>query len=169
MSLIRYAAAVVCFFLMTATGAQDKKPENKLPDPVLKALEKATALEVYSINGEKRDKDGWHGWKLLGQKTVKKAADRRAVAAALKKGIEDGKNGARCFIPRHGVRATHEGTTYDLVICFECNWVYIYTDASDKPTVLVTTDAAEKVLNKLLTDAKVPLAKPANVKENDRP
>lgn len=146
--------------LLGAAVADDRPPENKLPAPVVAALEKPEELELYSLNGDTDDPGGWHGAKVLGKTTVTAAADRKALASALKKGVEEGKDGARCFIPRHGVRVSHAGKSYDLLICFECHWLYVYADGSDKPLVLTTSDGPQKVLNKLLGDAKVPLAKP---------
>lgn len=158
MKTIRWCAALALVFGPAACGAA--RAADKLPDAVAKALEKADALAVYSLGGETSEKDGWHGARVLGQTTVKGEAEQKALAAAVKKGVEEGDRGARCFVPRHGVRATHAGKTYDLLICFECGWVYVYTDASDKPTVLMISEGPQKVLNKILTAARVPLAKP---------
>jgi len=152
------AVAIVCLLSVTTSGA-DKK-ENKLPEPVVKALEKAESIEVYSLDGERGVEDGWHGTRVLGKTTVNKAKDTKAIAVAVTKGVAEGTDGARCFIPRHGIRVTYDDKTYDLVICFECHWVYIYTDKSDKPTVLIISEAPQKLLNTILTDAKVQLAKP---------
>ena len=156
MKLARWCAAVALVFGVTFAA----RAADKLPDAVTKALEKADELAVYSLGGETAEKDGWHGAKVLGQTTVKGEAAQKVMAAAVKKGVEDGDHASRCFVPRHGVRATHAGTTYDLLICFECGWLYVYTDASDKPTVLMISDGPQKALNKILVDARVPLAKP---------
>ncbi len=75
-----------------------------------------------------------------------------------KKGVEEGGVAARCFIPRHGIRVTHDGKTYDLLICFQCHHVYIYADNSDKPQTMTISDLPQKAFNKILTDAKVKLA-----------
>jgi hypothetical protein len=145
--------------LLAPVIAQDT-PENKLPDDVAKALEKADAIEIYSLNGELNHRDGWHGAKVLGKTTLATAGDRRTIVSAMKKGIEEGTRGARCFIPRHGLRVTYQETTYDFLICFECHWVYIYTNSSDKPLVLLISESPEKAFNKILTAAKIELAKP---------
>ena len=150
------AVALAC---VPRVSGEDKKPENKLPDTVATALQKADELEVYSLSGKTADKDGWHGYETLGKTTIK-GKPQKELAAAVKKGVAEGNKGARCFIPRHGIRVTHSGKTYDLVICFQCGWVYIYTAGSDKPHVLMMTDAPQKALNKILADAKVELAKP---------
>ena len=156
MNPVRWCAVVALVF-GAAPGA---RAADKLPDAVVKALEKADNLAVYSLGGETTEMDGWHGAKVLGQTTVKGEAPQKALAVAVKKAVEEGDRGSRCFIPRHGVRATHDGKTYDLLICFECGWVYVYTDTSDKPTVLMISEGPQKALNKILTAARVPLAKP---------
>ncbi|QJX00690.1 hypothetical protein [Frigoriglobus tundricola] len=158
MNRVRWCAVVISLTFTSMILAQ--KPDNKLPDAVVKALEKADALEVYSLGGQTTEVNGWHGAKVLGQTKVKSAADLTSMTAALKKGVADGDGGARCFIPRHGVRVAHAGKTYDFLICFECHWVYVFTDNSDKPLVLMIADAPQKAFNKLLTDAAVPLAPP---------
>lgn len=158
MKRTHFAVVVLVLASISASPAQDKDA-NKLPDAVKTALEKAGELEVYSLNGDTSDKEGWHGAKVLGKATVKKD-DAAKLASALVKGVSEGDRGARCFIPRHGVRAAYDGKTYDLVICFECGWVYVYADGSDKPKVLMISGSPAAALNKILTDAKVPLAKP---------
>jgi hypothetical protein len=152
--------AAVALLIAATAGADERPPENKLPAPVLAALEKAEGVELYSLDGDTDNPAGWHGAKVLGKATVTAAADRKALASALRKGVEEGRDGARCFVPRHGVRVSHAGKSYDLLVCFECHWLYVYTDDSDKPLVLMVSESAQKVLNKLLTDAKVSLAKP---------
>ncbi|MCS6865371.1 MAG: hypothetical protein RMJ56_00950 [Gemmataceae bacterium] len=156
---IRSCGLTLSFLLLGSLTAQDT-PDNKLPDDIAKALEKADEITIYSLNGELSHKDGWHGAKVLGQTTLTQAKDRKTVVAAIKKGIEEGSRGARCFIPRHGLRAKYQGSTYDFLICFECRWVYIYTNAADKPLVLLISEAPEKTFNKILIAAKIELAKP---------
>ena len=157
MSIIRWCVAAAGFTLAAGAAAQEKA-KNELPDAVAKALEKAGEVEVYSIQPNHADKGGWRGYKVLGKTTVKKG-DQKTVSAAVKAAVEEGVPGARCFIPRHGIRVAHGGKTYDLVICFECHWVYVFTDDSDKPTVLTISEAPQKAINKILTGAKIPLAK----------
>ena len=143
---------------VVAFGTTGCAKESKLPVAVLAALEKATELELYSLSGDENVQDGWHGTKVLGQTTVK-GDDAKKLTAVVVKSVGEGELGARCFIPRHGVRVTHDGKTYDLVICFECRWVYVYTDKNEKPQIVTTSTSAQELLYQILTDAKVPLAK----------
>ena len=159
MALLSVVLAAVTF---PAGAAGDEKRENKLPDDVVAILTKAAELDLYSLSGnaEKGDKDAWHGAKVLGKTTVKKEEDRKALVAAAKKAVEEGGKPARCFIPRHGIRGTHDGKTVDLVICFECGWVYVYKDGEKVNPSLTISGSLQKPLNDALTAAKVPLDRP---------
>jgi len=133
--------------------------DNKLPDNVRAALDRADALEVYSLDPSERNaKDGFHGWKVLGKTTLKDQAKRKEVLEALEKGMAESTAGARCFIPRHGVRAAYGGRSVDLVICFECGWVYVYDGDRDGPH-LTTNGKPQPAFDKVLRDANVPLPK----------
>jgi hypothetical protein len=148
--------------LVLATGAPslaDDKPASK----DLKALfEKAEAIEVYSLDpsDDKKEVDpskGFHGWKILGKTTVKDAKVRKKLIEAVYKGLaESDGTAAKCFMPRHGLRATSDGKTADVVICFECLQMEFF--AGDKKTTETTTRSPEKVLDEVLTTAGVPLA-----------
>jgi hypothetical protein len=158
MIVLRWFAAVA-MLLSASTAFAEEKLITQFPEVVNAVLEKATEIEVYSLDGERNVKDGWHGAKVLGKTTVK-GDDAKDLVKVLRQGVKEGGEGKRCFIPRHGIRATHDGKTVDLAICFECSWVYIYTDKAEKATVLTFSSAPEKTIIDILEKAKVPLAKP---------
>ncbi len=145
--------------VLSATARADDKPSSK----DLKALfEKAETLELFSLDPgadvkEPDVKKGFHGWRILGKTAIKDAKTRKKIVEALYKGLEqsDG-TAALCFNPRHGLRATVDGKTADVVICFEClQMQFVLGEASMTET---TTTTPEKVLNEVLTGAGVPLA-----------
>ena len=79
------------------------------------------------------------------------------LVAALKKGVEENDGTvANCFNPRHGIRATHEGNTVELVICFECLSMQAYLGAERSGAL--TTASPERTFDDVLRAAKVPLA-----------
>jgi hypothetical protein len=170
MSALRCAALVVGLaWLAGPAPADDKKAENKLPADVLAVLDKAEAIELYSLDpadrGEKEikdDKKAFHGWKVLGQTTLKGDARKAALEAVLK-GVKDSDgSAARCFIPRHGIRAVAGDKTADLVICFQC--LQIQTFLGDQRGGALTTAGPQPALDKILKDAGVPLPAPADGK-----
>ena len=64
---------------------------------------------------------------------------------------------ASCFNPRHGLRITSGGHVYDFLLCYECQGIVVFRDG--KEVVYRSASGSSVVLNALLTEAKVPLAK----------
>jgi hypothetical protein len=92
-------------------------------------------------------------------KTTLKTENCKTILAALDKGIKDAPNrAAACFKPRHGVRATHDGKTVDLVICFVCFVILIDVDGKFERNPKVT-GSPQEAFGEVLTAAKVPLPK----------
>jgi hypothetical protein len=158
--------AAFATLLPTICAWTTEKKDNKLPSDARAILEKAEQLELLSLDpaveGVKAA-EGFHGWKILGKTVVKDASTRKQILTALDKGIaESDGNGAKCFDPRNGIRAKRGNKTVDLVICFECGWIYVFHgDKEDRQGVAVTTGTPQAVLDKVLKEAKVPLPKPA--------
>jgi hypothetical protein len=154
-------ALMVLFAVFPAGWANDK--ENKIPDDLRAMLEKADQLELLSLDPDEtkeKPKDAFHGWRVLGQTTVKDAETRKKLVAALQKGVaENDGTVARCFNPRHGIRVTRDGKTADFVICFECYQVKAF--AGDKPHQFLVTRSPQPAFDQVLMDAKVPLPEPA--------
>jgi hypothetical protein len=123
-------------------------------------LAKADKVELYSVDPiqpprDQRPKDGFRGWNVYGKTELKTAEQRKTVvdvAQAAKPG-----HGAKCFDPRHAIRATADGKTVDVLICFECSWVYFYLGEGNE-TVRLTIGDQQAPLDKILKDANVPLA-----------
>jgi hypothetical protein len=159
-----------------APNESDAK-SNQLPSAAAKLLDRADRVEVLSVDPAMRDRpqmvkpDGtpvpppppdtredFHGFSVLGKTTVNGLLARRNVVSAVKRGIADSDGSvAACFLPRHGVRATVDGKTVDLVICFQCNSIRVYVDGEQAGTVL-TAETSRDALDKVLTAAGVPLA-----------
>ena len=148
------------------TVGEDKKEpvENPSLSKEAKAvLDQAEQIELYSLDPAggplKKDaeKNGFHGWKVLGKTKLADAKTSKKVMAAIYKGIPEGFGPAGCFHPRHGIRATLKDKTVDLVICFECMSMTVYN--GEKGEIVYTSASPQPVLDKVLTAAKVPLPK----------
>ncbi len=155
-------AVGVVFLAAGPAATQDKDKGNKLSESALKVLQGATEFELYSIDFANPDKGktGFHDMKSVGKTTVKDPETRKKLVAEFVKGMEGRIDPARCFNPRHGIRAAHDGKTVDLVICFECAQFDLYENGSDKPTRLLIGKGPEPAFDKVLKDAGVP--KPKN-------
>lgn len=151
---LHWATLVAALVVGTATAAERG---NKLPADAQAILDKAEQFELFSLDPDRRhadakDKDSFQGWKVLARTTVKDAEVRKKVLAALTKGMADSDGTvANCFNPRHGLRATHDGKTLDLVICFECKRIEVVVDG--KKSGVRTTASPQSVLGDVLMAA----------------
>src|SRR3954469_9359154 len=102
--------------LLVGCGAP---PSAVAPTPV--AAEAPARLTLYSIDGTdyppgKQPKAGevFYGYPVLGKVEVKDAVRQREILGAIGEGIakSDGTM-AKCFWPRHAVRAVEDGKTVD--------------------------------------------------------
>jgi hypothetical protein len=144
------------FFAFPAAGE-----DNALPEDVLKTLFKAETLELMSLLPEPektKRKDHFHGYTVLGKTAIKDAAGRKNLVESFTKGMQGAIIPAKCFEPRHGIRATHDGKTMDLVICFACSQFYVH-DASGKSTKYLVNATPEPLFDKVLKDAGIQKAK----------
>jgi hypothetical protein len=153
--MLKYSLVFMVLALL-GPGLED----SKFPQAYRDVLEKADQFELLSLNPEpqqEKSKDDFHGWKVLGKTTVKDEATRKKLIAAFKKGVADNDGrAAKCFNPRHGIRASHDGKTADFVICFECLQVSAFM--GDKQSNFLTTESPASAFNEALKDAKVPLS-----------
>lgn len=153
-------------FLMLVIGALALPAcaaEPEIPAGVLKALKESKTFELYSLNPnveDEPDDTNYHGWKILGKTSIDDAKTRASLIAALQKGVADNSEGlvAACFLPRHGIRLSHQGKTIDIVICFQCFSSQVYIDGK-RSDGFIHTDSARDTFNKVLQDAKVELPK----------
>jgi hypothetical protein len=74
----------------------------------------------------------------------------------LQQHVEAGGGGALCFDPHHAIRLIVGHTIHDIVICYECGHVYIYSTGIPVRRTSISGDVA--YLDEILTAAKVPLA-----------
>ncbi len=97
---------------------------------------------------------------ILGKVEIKDPALRREVIAAVKEDIRSGHHGpAKCFNPRHVLRQVKNGRLIDVVICFQCHNYEIHKDGGPhKGTTPSMGENSKTLLNKILTDAAVPIA-----------
>jgi hypothetical protein len=144
--------------LAVAVAAGDRSPSRE----ARAILDKAKQLELYSLEPDEKEaavnpNGGFHGWKILGMTVVKDAGDRKKLLGAFYKGLKDSKGDmAKCFNPRHGIRAAAGGKSVDAVICFECLQVIYFVDG--KQTRDTLTETPQRVFDEVLKKAKVPLA-----------
>jgi hypothetical protein len=154
-------ALVFAAAALMAVPSRSPAKDNKLPTEVLDILSKAEQFELLSLNPNSegdQSKDAFHGYKALGKTVVKNAEARKHLTESLIKGMEGDIDPAKCFNPRHGIRATHDGKTVELVMCFECHQFKVFTGPGHVSGFLVDK-SPEPAFDKILKDAGIPKAK----------
>ena len=121
-----------------------------LPPDITAAFASADRVILYSLDPEPHAGSGFHDFRIL-RYTVIDVATRQQLAAALQRDVQAGGVGDLCFLPRHGVRLITGRTIYDLVICYQCGHVYIYS--SGQPMRSVGIAGSTAYLDGILTPA----------------
>jgi len=130
------------------------------PDDSRKVLEKAPQLTLMSLDpgmmGETVQGNGtFHGYRILGQ-TQLSGEGKSKLLRSLYDGMAGDGFMASCFSPRHGIRATHNGRTVDLVICFLC--MTIVTHFGSKQGNGVVAKATQKYFDSVLKESGIKLS-----------
>jgi hypothetical protein len=161
-------AVVVAIFSLPTGARADDPPAWKDARAV---LEKASEWELLALDPFERTpdpKDAFHEWQVRCKTTVKSADARKALLAALDKGIADHAEKRRkelemgllkaggCFQPRHGLRATAGGQTVEVLICFECAPVHFYL--GERKGHVETVESPQDAFDRVLKDAGVSIA-----------
>ena len=151
-------------------------PPREVPEKMHRAFDEATVFELLALNpwvppldqdaehavvvdaGTRLPRDEFHGFVILGRKTITDPATRARLIDALEAGIRDS-DGTRagCFAPRHALRVSGRGGTSDFVICFECLQIAMSFSDGNHSMILVSRSPRD-VFNQALRDAGLPIA-----------
>jgi hypothetical protein len=107
------------------------------------------------------DKELLYEFPVLGRVSITDPELQRRVVTAVKQDLNSSKGDRYlCFFPRHVLRVVKAGRTIDFVICFQCNDYHVYVDGEPAKARTRSVDtSSQELLNKILTDAGVPLAR----------
>ena len=70
------------------------------------------------------------------KRVVLRGGEKAKILGKLYTSLAEDAEPARCFLPRHGIRAVKGDRYVDLVICFECRQAVSYVDGSKGGAVL---------------------------------
>ncbi len=150
MALLGIAAFVGFYYLLS------------MPSAVAGALRQADSFDLLSLDPEHNRQDAdFHGYKVLGRTLITDPATRQLLINNLQAAARGIIFPNKCFNPRHGIRVTANGRTYDLVICFECLQIYVYEGEILQTTFNVKA-FPQPVFDQVLRDAGLPLAPKAH-------
>ena len=169
----RYLLLILLAFFQTLSQAQGlASNEEPKPSPVSiklrEAIVEATrapdkiilfALDPGTGTPPGREETGFHGWPILGKRTIFRPLDQPELLRALaNEVIPTGLVNLCGCAPHHGVRIQRGNHRLDLVICYSCWNIEGYIDG--KRTGLVpNTGFSEDQLNACFTSLGLPTPK----------
>lgn len=106
-----------------------------LPSDIVGAFGSADRVILYSLDPKPHASSGFHDFRIHRYNVIDPAATRQQLAATLQCDVQAGGAGDLCFLPRHGVRLITGRTIHDLVICYQCDRVYIYSSGQPMRSV----------------------------------
>ena len=147
--------------------------KNVLPPKVEKVLNSGQQFTLLSLDPaylSDADKQRlgpdalFHEFRILGKAELRDPSERATLVRALLAGIADA-NGTpvNCFDPRHGISATLDGETLELLICFECLQIKVFFNGQpliiDRFAEVLTSRLPRPLFNLALKKAGLPLAR----------
>jgi hypothetical protein len=177
MMKIIYVLVLVTVFLSFGNNlevyaqTQDSKTQklvgidNLLTAEEQEIFKKADKVEIFLIdertdesvdfkkeeNQKLYEKDRFHGYKVLKTVVLSELGNKQKIIENIFPFVGKGSQ-ARCFMPRHGIRATYKDKTIEFLICFECGYIYAFSGKGY--TVESISDNGESNLNWLVHYAK---------------
>jgi len=120
------------------------------------------SVDPNRLAGAEPDVKVFHQFRLLGETAIVDSVTRSRVADLIEKSVAawDG-NYMMCFDPRHAVRVCDGSSTYDLLICFECQRVQVFS--RERPIGTTGLIGTPEPLDEILRAANVRLPAPAQL------
>ncbi|MEE2939740.1 MAG: hypothetical protein VX460_05095 [Planctomycetota bacterium] len=137
-----------------------------LPTELAEVLREATEWTIYALDpvregsDEGSDEGHYHGYPVRGRATIDSRSDRAQLSHALAQGIAGNQDTlGKCFLPRHGVRASSGDRACDLVICFECLQIHVYDGSGQRLQDALTTSDPRRVFDHVYEAAGLSIAR----------
>jgi hypothetical protein len=112
---------------------------------------------IYSLDpqqtGTSTVKDSFRDYPILAQAEVLDPNLQAELKSSLIKGINQNVVAAKCFNPRHGLRVSQGLKTVDVVICFECSRLEVYS--TKRVNTLTVSNSAEALFDRILRSSKI--------------
>jgi len=154
--------------MLAVSAAEQESPYREVPDFLPPDVERMLAegefellsLDPALLSAKQRRRLGpklFQGYRVLGRVKIKKGRERDELLQALHQSIKNSPlYYVYCFEPRHAIRTSIGAQMADLVICFSCNRIEVYSPGNSRTSISVT---AQTSLDAALKRAGVPLGK----------
>ena len=149
-----------------------QQPQTALPAAIVSLIQEAESIELFALDAYTRDNDPehfdkhaisaskFHGQSIYGSHVFSDLASIARIKKAIFDSTQADIHPAACFWPRHGLRFLSGPKRLDLVICFQCHQMEIYTSTGDEAATVMS--AGESTLNSLLAQQGISNPSTAN-------
>jgi hypothetical protein len=163
---MNWTSVFLCLFVISTAFGEEAPEKNEIPPHISKALRAPEKVILFSLEPweQPTEKDpALHRFKVLGSTELD--AKQTVVAIQEFETAVGGWDGAMamCFDPRQAIQVTSQKRVYDLLICYECQQLYIYENNSSVAQLGVA--GSPKILKELLTKSGIPLSQTEDTEE----
>lgn len=138
-------------------GEQQKNLNESLPKKVREILEKAEKFEILAEVDNKPDGLNFEPNRIA---VVSDENDKKEILEAFYFDASDGDYPSACYIPHHAIRATLEGKTVEVEICYQCHLFTVKSPfGSFDGGIKRENQKSESILNKIIETKSVELKK----------
>ncbi len=134
----------------TPTAAQLQKA---FPNASSNVFEAGQVFTVFWIDPRPRGQrsGGFDGYPVRRERVVSDPRLKAELRAAINDAIASN-NGvaAKCFIPHHGLRVSQGSQTVDLVICFGCRRLAVYSGQTSSSSIIAAKPGTEALFDRAL-------------------
>jgi hypothetical protein len=134
------AILTLSWFVLLKYESTRKKAEvleRAVPEDIRAMLKNAQTFFILSLDPNPPEReyrvdqdrsDLFHGYVIRERRNVPKGAERKRLLEALYRSIEDSDGGFDlCFRPRHALSIQFGARTTDILVCFECRLIRVYS------------------------------------------
>lgn len=127
---------------------QRKELDKSLPPKVREILEKAESFEILADRLRKSDSSSVKPNRIA---KITNEADKKEVLEAFYFDASREGYSAACFLPHHAIRATYQGKTVEIEICFDCSKFIVESEVGRfYGTIAQEIGKSEDLLNQII-------------------
>lgn len=138
---------------------QTKYLNESLPRKVREILEKAEKIEILAEVLGENDYDS-REFSPNRIAIIIDEKDKKEVLETFYRDASAGLNASACYIPHHGIRATYQGRTVEIEICYQCHLFAVNSPFGEFNGGLpFESQKSEDVLNRIIKNQSVEIEK----------
>ena len=162
-SLFPIAFVAIGGLLTVSTIAQPKSElrseptqtqlQKAFPDTSSTIFEKGQQMSLFWIDPpvSSQGTKTFHGCHVRRERIITDPKLKVELRAAINAAIANNTgNAAKCFNPHHGLRVSQGNQSVDLVICFGCSRLVVYSGQKSSSSTITPSQSTEILLNRLL-------------------